>query len=463
MVERNVQKLYSDKNLTILFSLWLISYFFGSKIGNLSTGIITIYPNFILSLFFIPLIFSSIRKYESIYKAIILVYLAFVLYCVIWIVLNGASNESVFDMRSHLFNLFTFLIITSTYQFFKSKKVIENLLKNILWIWLVGMVIFGVIEIVTGFHFSGNYSKSITGTAFKLIDFAPVFIFDNPNDFLLNCIGVLLILLFVDKDIFNKKWLLITALFSLFILSIYAASRISQLVILLLFVVVFYKFYLKEIKDFFQENRLLIGIFSICFLVLVGFNSIFFGKDPTNVNSQIDGSFFVKRERNEFERIDVKNELNEKQKEKLAQVIIRENKNPGFNSSDIRKKLTQNGIFLFKSNPVFGVGPGQFGVKCSKKEVPYDVGENVSPHNFVMELISQYGFLAIGYFAYIFFLLTQLIRYRTENSFWLCTAFVLFASLSLLPSAFNYQPIYWLFMATWIIFVSNEKEMYFGR
>ena len=51
--KENVSKFYSDKNLFFLFSIWILTFIFGSSIGSYSFGSFTIYPNLIIGLFFI--------------------------------------------------------------------------------------------------------------------------------------------------------------------------------------------------------------------------------------------------------------------------------------------------------------------------------------------------------------------------------------------------------------------------
>jgi hypothetical protein len=463
ILKEKVQKFYSDKNLVIFLSIWFITYFFGSNIGGLSLGHFTVYPNFILNLLFIPVVFYSIRKYNTTFKYYSVLLLLFVIYSIIWIAYNSKSIESIFDLRSHIFNLLTFLIISSCYLFFKTKVLFTQLVKNTLWGWLVLLIVFGFMEVITGFHFSGNYTKSINDTAFKLIDFAPIFIFDNPNDFILNCIVTLLILLFIDSKIFVNKVYLVSVLFSVFILSIYASSRIGQLIILAIFGIVFLKFYAKDVRNLCSEYKLIVLVFSCCVFLLLISNKVYYGKNTSNVNSHIDGGIIIQKNNGKFSIVEVATNLSRKEKSELSKQINLINNKPGFNSSAIRMKLIENGLYLIKKNPVFGVGPGQFSVLNLNQKVPNFTGENVSPHNYLIEIISQYGLLAICFLSYLLVLFVRLLKFRTETSFWLIVSMILLFLSSNMPSAFIYQPIYWLFMTLWIIYYHIEKEKYSVR
>ena len=463
IIKEKVQKVYSDKNLFILLCIWLVSYFFGSKIGSFSLGFFTIYPNFILSVAFVPIVFYRLRTYNSIFTYFSFFLFLFFLYSCIWIGYNGSNSSSIFDLRSHLFLLITFLILSNCYLFFKTKKKFTDIVVSTLWIWISCLIIFGFIEVITGFHFSGNYTKSITDTSFKLIDFSPIFIFDNPNDYISNCIITLLILLFVDAKIFLQKGVLISVLFSLFILSIYASARIGQLIILVIFAIVFMKFYMKNFRNFFTQNKGIIILFFCCVFLLIGSNKVFFGKNPTNVNSHLDGVLIIQKNKGEFRIVEPATKLSQKEKEKLTEQIIVMNKRPGYNSSDVRMKLLKNGCYLIKKNPFLGVGPGQFSTLNLSKKVPYNTGSNVSPHNYIIEIVSQYGVLAICFLGYLLILFVRLFRYKTETSFWLIISMLLLFAISFMTSAFIYQPMYWLFITFWIIYLHIEKEKYSVR
>jgi len=462
-LNEKIHKFYSDKYLYRLFTLWLITFLFGAKICAYSFSFFTIYPNFIMNILFIPLILKKITSLQRTFKAYSLILLLFLFYSFIWLALNVKNQESIFAIRSHISNLLSFLIIVTSYLNFNNKNLFEKAIKTCIWLWLILIVTFGLFEILTGFHFEGHYTKSIVNTVSKMIDFSPIFIFDNPNDYAFNCIGLFLILLFVDRDKLKNNWVIISILLIFLIIAIYTSSRISGYAILLLLLIILLRFYLFLIIKKINENKNIFILVTTCFIILIYSNKLFLGKDYTNINCLIAENSIFEKINGKYYPINQFKKITENEKKELYNYINKKNKNPGFNSTDIRLKLFKNGLNLIKENPILGVGPGQFSVLNKNKKVPYDTGENFSPHNFFIEIISQYGLIAIVYLIFILTLIVNLIKNKMKNYFWLLISIIVFYILSFSPSAFMYQPIYWLFMSLWIIYYQIEREKYFAK
>jgi len=232
--KEKIEKFYSDKNLFLLLSTWLITFFFGSKIGAVSIGFLTIYPNLIIGVLFVPLIISTFFSLNKWFKLHSYIILLFVLYSVVWMLMKGKNDYSIFEFRSWIFHLFSFLILSVSYCFFKNKSYFKRSISSVLWIWFIVLILFGFIEIITGYHFVGSFTDKISKLPISITDYTPVFIFDNPNDYILNCLGVYFILLFVDQKRFENSWLILASAFVLFILSIYCSARISEFILILL-------------------------------------------------------------------------------------------------------------------------------------------------------------------------------------------------------------------------------------
>jgi hypothetical protein len=457
IIKEKIEKFYSDKNLFLLLSTWLITFFFRSKIGAFSIGFLTIYPNLIIGTFFIPLIVLSFFKMHSSFKRYAYLILLFVIYTIVWMLINGKDDYSIFEFKSWIFHLFSFLILSVSYHYFKNKSYFKRSISSVLWVLFVILILFGFLEIITGFHFSGTFTDKISKLPFTITDFSPVFIFDNPNDYILNCLGVYFILLFVDQNSFKNKWVIIASALVLFILSIYCGARISELILLILLFFVFVKFEFNKSIESFLSLKFIIGFFGILLIILFYFNPVFKGKSKTNINSFFYETSIIEKVNGKYELIDAMKTLSNTDKRILNEKIKKKNSNPGFNSADIRVKLFKNGVYLIKENPILGVGPSQFQFLNAQKKVPNDIGTNSSPHNYFIEVFSNYGLLGWLFFGYIGFLVFQLLKSNWELNKWLIVSIVLFLMASLLPSAFIYQPINWLFMSLWIIYTQIFK------
>ncbi|MCE2742252.1 MAG: O-antigen ligase family protein [Fluviicola sp.] len=455
--KEKIEKFYSDKNLFLLLSTWLITFFFGSKIGAVSIGFLTIYPNLIIGVLFVPLIISTFFSLNKWFKLHSYIILLFVLYSVVWMLMKGKNDYSIFEFRSWIFHLFSFLILSVSYCFFKNKSYFKRSISSVLWIWFIVLILFGFIEIITGYHFVGSFTDKISKLPISITDYTPVFIFDNPNDYILNCLGVYFILLFVDQKRFENSWLILASAFVLFILSIYCSARISEFILILLMFFVLLNSGFKKSIETVSSMKYFVGIFGVLIIILIYLNPIFKGKDRTDINSYFYETSIIQKVKGKYELVDAMKTLSDEDKRILDKAIKRKNKNPGFNSSDIRKKLLNNGIYLIKKDPLLGVGPGQFQVLNSNKKVPNDIGTNSSPHNYIIEVISNYGILGWIFFGYLGFIVFKLFKSNRNLNKWLIVTIALFMLASFLPSAFIYQPINWLFMSLWIIYIHNVK------
>ena len=453
-------KFYSDKNLYFLFSIWLLTFFLGSWIGSYSLGFLTIYPNLIVGLFFIPLILLKFRSLLKVYKLFIFFLALFLGYSIFWIVKNGANYFALFELRSHIFYLNTFLIIITTYSSFVVKDVFKKALLSSIWMWFWFIVIIGFVEHFVDIHILNDfYSVSES-----------LFIFGNPNDYILNCLIILFILFFIDNKLVKRFWEQVSLLILLFILSVYCLTRMSELILILLFFFILIKriiskkqndslldFEILKINNFVQflkDKRYYILFFTIS-LGIISTNKLVIGKEK----KVIDLSLYFRKEQaklpSDIKVVETPVLLNNGSNiEKHQSVLI-----IGDQSLSIRLSLILNGLFLFKSNPVLGVGPGQFQVQNSLKNVPYDIGTNCSPHNYFIELISNYALLGISFLIYLFYLFFNLFKFKSETSYWLKLTFIMFFMVSILPSAFIYQPMNWLFMSLWILYSQIEINL----
>lgn len=119
--------------------------------------------------------------------------------------------------------------------------------------------------------------------------------------------------------------------------------------------------------------------------------------------------------------------------------------------------LSLNGVYMLFDSYGVGVGPGQFESRVLMRDMPYLVSVP-NPHNFVVEVASQYGVVVITALCGLLFLtarfhLRQLrfLPYNTlDRSFsvMMLASMVGYAIASLESSSYIPQPTNWLFLAT---------------
>ena len=78
-------------------------------------------------------------------------------YSIFWIVKNGANYFALFELRSHIFYLNTFLIIITTYSSFVVKDVFKKALLSSIWMWFWFIVIIGFVEHFVDIHILNDF------------------------------------------------------------------------------------------------------------------------------------------------------------------------------------------------------------------------------------------------------------------------------------------------------------------
>lgn len=123
-------------------------------------------------------------------------------------------------------------------------------------------------------------------------------------------------------------------------------------------------------------------------------------------------------------------------------------------SGNVRVNLFKNGIDLIKENPILGVGPGQYRWNHKNNNVVHSTEKLVGPHNYVIELISQYGIISWVYLIFIVhaFILNFKKVNRSKKNLWSLLLFPVFGLMSLVPSSFLYLDINWLIVPMLLLF-----------
>lgn len=449
-------------NVRILLLTWLLTLPFGSNLFQFSLGFLTIYPNLILTLALFPFALVTLKKWRG-FELLLVIFLFIWTITEIFIVGKlEVSKEAVFDIRSLLMQ---FLYATTLIGVFKfvGKEGFYKILITGLRCFLFILLLTGIIEFLTGIHFAGNKTAELLNLPVGNIFYAPMFIYDNPNDYL-----TYLIFIFLLSNLFDEKLranYLIKLLIALvvYVFSVYADSSFAKLVsagMLLICLFEISRIYLK--KEFFKTS--LPYFVSLTFLVITVFsNPLFLGpKYKNSANYRLNGVSIVKENNNQIKVVSAKESLTKSKQEKVIQYLDSMNTKSPDGSSNLRKNLILNGIDFIKSAPILGVGPGGFAFKLKHNQQKHYVHTHTSPHNFPIEIISQFGIFGWIYFGFLFIIPIKLIQIRKklDRNHTIALAFV-FLSIPLLwmmPSAFLYLNIHWLFLPLMLIHLNSIEE-----
>ena len=129
-----------------------------------------------------------------------------------------------------------------------------------------------------------------------------------------------------------------------------------------------------------------------------------------------------------------------------------------------RLGLTLNGVWMLLSTVGIGVGAGGYELAAQNPDLPYYTSGLVNPHNFWIEVLSEYGIVVGGLFVGMMglFFLRSLQSYWARRGPWAQTALLMlvgyfFASLA--NSTYMAQPTNWMAIASIMCIVGAlERE-----
>ncbi len=434
----------NPSTIGLLFLGWFLTLPFGSKIGGLSIGFLTIYPNLILTFVLLLPLPWVVKKWPRSIKLFTLVLLSWLTYGLIFLLTNGKSETVLFDVRSLIMQFVFALMIFTTYSVLGWEKFKELLIVG-LRCFLFVLIFFGLFEFYTGNHIEGNTTAKLYFLPVNFIFYAPLFVYDNPNDFLLYCLFILTILLVFDDRLRLNRFVPISAalLFALFTLCAY--SRLSNFLISIIIIYQLLQVVL-DIKKRIEFKRVIPYLIVTFFMGIIAFaNPFFIGPKYSPVE---------KFNRNTLD-VSTTDSLILNDKGTVINSVPRKVEYNEPSADEVRLNLTLNGIDLIKENPILGVGPGQFRQKHIDHQIKRRVGTVVSPHNFVIEIVSQYGIFAWFYLFFVIYMGIQLVLRKRKlvrsNRNWMFIVFLSLPVFWLMPSAYLYLNIHWLFIPLMLI------------
>jgi teichuronic acid biosynthesis protein TuaE len=437
MLREFLKKVESLSVQQISFFAWIISIPFGAKVVHFSIGFATIYPSLILGFIFFLVSIKFLFHLSKLEKSIGLILVLFLVQSILFSLIVPGKKEALFDIHSIiLFNLYYLNFTLAKYSLTKQKFI--YFFNNGFLFFSFFILIFGIIESLIGIHVGGQYTYRLS-QGMATINYAPLFIYDNPNDYLVYSIGLSYVSFIFNKKLFENKLLV----FSILVLNLFfahiALSRFAILLLMILLFMFLWKTYISKFKLKY------LAYFLIPFILLILSNKIYLG--PIII-TQIE-SLKDDKVQNSKETKKIISKIKSKEDSTFDSELHR------LDSYTVRKNLMINGIKLFKSSPLIGVGPGQFRYLLHKYETKYPIDKNYSPHNYFIEMLSQYGIMGIILFAIPLFLF--LLKLRKGKWNFLFTLIIFFYYLSsLMPSAFLYLDINWILFTVIVLCFSED-------
>lgn len=122
-------------------------------------------------------------------------------------------------------------------------------------------------------------------------------------------------------------------------------------------------------------------------------------------------------------------------------------------SLSIRLSLTLNGLWMIATSYGLGVGAGGYEQAVQDPQVPFGTGGLINPHNFWIEIASEYGLVVIGLFVILMarFMVIALRAYRKRLDPWAQTLLLMglgYLLATVANSTYVSQPANWMAIAT---------------
>jgi hypothetical protein len=322
------------------------------------------------------------------------------------------------------------------------------------------LLLVGIIEILTGIHFAGAFTNKLNCFPIGNLTYSPVFLYDNPNNFFvyLSLIGSLSLItnaLKKGSSLFQYIYLL-----SLLYISFVSSVRAGTILVFAICAILVLFFLLKLLrKKFIQTHNK--QLLSVCILFLfmilaIAKNNLFWGPiwrtaPTTNIQPTDNPLLNGINEQSTYIPMKYVNKLD-------ASLL-----DTFFHSNKSRLSLLANGIDMMKKSHYLGVGPGQYRHISATKQQKYYTSTLISPHFWLIEIVSQYGILIL--LAYLFFIvligikILRFIKKGEDETKILLIALCSFIVCSILPSSFLVLNINWIFFAILVAIVFSLEQL----
>ena len=463
-------KISSLKSIEVLFFLYVLTFPFGANLLSVSVGFMTIYPN-LLILLFIFLIGTLDYKKVILYKAeylYLLFVLGWLLFSIVFYFFVEGKQNAIIDIRSvgmMFLTSYAFIWVKNKLGYEKWREILAFCFKIIFFMF----ALFAAVELMTGLHFVGSFTEKIINIPNASFAYAPVFLYDNQNTFIVYFLLVGLLSIILDKAVYKKPYFifLVTTICFLFAqISLARIGNFASVLMIVLFGISYLPLVFKNFKDK-PKNRFQLyslGFLLITLLTVTFTNEKFYG--PIWENSMMVNAGF-KAPTLDFSEKTIQRDsiFGDEYALRLDNVMFfdKVQLDSNYNSSKVRAGLFLNGYYFFKDHYITGIGPGQYRDKHQTEQNMFYTKTNISPHFWLIELISQFGLII--FIPYIFFLMwvfmvaMRHLKAHFFEAMLVFTCLLVFGLASMLPSSFLVLDINWIFLVVLIILANHLKSL----
>jgi len=431
----------------LLFIAWLITLPFGAKLFPLSLGVLTIYPNLILTLCCATVIVFTWRQFSRTTYALLALLFGWLMVFFTFTIVSGLDAYNLFDIRSLGMQALTACVLIGMAH---ALTDFWDLMKRGIRLYLFLITTAGVVEFLTGIHFSGSTTAMFADLPVGNIFYTPLFIYDNPNDYLLYGLFFGALLSAIDTRFRSSMALQSIFIVVFFAFATYADSRFAKLILIIWTVKLLVPVCINYRLDLFKRFRWY-GLGVVLLGVVAFLQPLFLGPKygdgkgyRLNAIQQLDtikGQVVVQP---------LKTQLNKAEQRQLILALDSANTNNPSAATNLRKNLIYIGVEMARKAPVLGVGPGGFRRELSKQKDRYFVGEHQTPHNAVIELVAQYGVFGWLYVVTVVFYALAFMRIAIKQRSTEAGTWVFFCALIpifwMMPSAYLYLDLHWILL-----------------
>jgi len=272
--------LLNKRFLEILSLLWMVTLPFRNSILSFSIGYAKIYPNLIVTTLLVVCLLPIFFQFTKFQKFISLFLLAWAMYAFGFLCINGFTKEGVFDLHSLVMQFCVAFIFFGSLNLFGYDKL-KILLRDGLRFYLILLILFGIIEILFAWHIEGIHTFNLARFPVSTTFWAPVFIYDNVNDYCMHLIMLFSLLYMVDDYLQKNKLLIITVLVFLFFVAFLAQSRLGEYIVLTYFIFFIGLFVVSKWKNYLlltKRYAFYISAMVACLIAVFVQNSFFDGR-----------------------------------------------------------------------------------------------------------------------------------------------------------------------------------------
>lgn len=445
--------------MRILFLLWLFTLPVGAFLLPISLKYFTLYPNLILGIFLaIACIPSSPFKIN--FTTLILLYCFILLvYAICLSLFVFPLQDAKFDIRSLGMQFLTALLLLGYAEKQSFKIALADCIVG-LKAGMYAMLLFGCIEFLSGIHLYGQQTELLKTLPAGPLSYAPVFVFDNPNDYLMCMLFLFQVLLLIDHKFQHSQGQIIAIILILWMFSDAASCQFAKLnlcIIGLAFLVDKYRVWMVSFRLWLFS----MVCFTLIFIVVCITHTIFIGPKFQNAKHYRLNSILLLEKHGTTWNVDsARHVLNSEDQISVENYLDSINTRGGHTSTYLRQQLILKGIGFIREHYILGLGPGGF-KNAILQNPQITTGQHISAHNFPIELISQFGILGSLYFVILVVLwykIYRVLKYTDWSKVYFFSLIISMPIIWSMSSAYLYQFTHWLLLPVCFVFYTCLKS-----